>query len=83
MWQVRGLLERHAVTTSENVWNGRPIALIGPCRAARGPLTARRSRSSSLIPPVHQRVYKMGPEHLGVVVGVTPSTRSSTPTSPC
>ncbi len=24
-----------------------------------------------LIPPVHQRVYKMGLEHLGVVVGET------------
>jgi hypothetical protein len=24
-----------------------------------------------LIPPVHQRVYKMGLEHLGVVVGDT------------
>ena len=37
-------------------------------RAARGP---RRDVGPliELIPPVHQRVYKMGLEHLGVVVG--------------
>ena len=27
---VRKRLERHAVATNENVWNGRPIALIVP-----------------------------------------------------
>ena len=47
----RTLLERHARTNREKVWNGRPISLI------------------ELIPPVHQRVYRMGLEHLGVVVG--------------
>ena len=31
--------------------------------------TGLRSRASSCIPPVHQRVYRMGLEHLGVVVG--------------
>jgi hypothetical protein len=57
---VRTLLERHAVANRENVWNGRPISLIVPA----DPLI-------ELIAPMHQRVYKMGLEHLGVVVGDT------------
>src|ERR1700751_6384165 len=64
----RTLLERHARANSENLWNGRPISLIvlaEPLRVLEGtpvPLI-------ELIPPVHQRVYRMGLEHLGVVVG--------------
>ena len=64
----RTLLERHARANSENVWNGRPISLIvlaEPLEVLDG---ARVSRIE-LIPPVHQRVYRMGLEHLGVVVG--------------
>ena len=67
---VRGLLERHAVINSENVWNGRPISLI----VLTEPLEVLDGKPVSLIeliPPVHQRVYKMGLEHLGVVVGET------------
>lgn len=66
--RVRGLLERHAVANSENVWNGRPISLI----VLAEPLEVLDGKSVpliELIPPVHQRVYKMGLEHLGVVVG--------------
>jgi len=65
---VRTLLERHATANLENVWNGRPmskILLVTPLEVLDGtavPLI-------ELIPPVHQRVYKMGLEHLGVVVG--------------
>ena len=65
---VRTLLERHATANHENVWNGRPISmilLVTPLEVLDGtavPLI-------ELIPPVHQRVYKMGLEHLGVVVG--------------
>ena len=65
---VRTLLERHATANLENVWNGRPISkilLATPLEVLDGtavPLI-------ELIPPVHQRVYKMGLEHLGVVVG--------------
>jgi predicted metalloenzyme YecM len=65
---VRSLLERHAVANRENVWNGRPISLIVPAE----PLEVLDGTSVpliELIPPVHQRVYKMGLEHLGVVVG--------------
>jgi predicted metalloenzyme YecM len=68
--QVRTLLERHAVLNRENVWNGRPISLIVP----REPLEVLDGKTVpliELIPPVHQRVYKMGLEHLGIVVGET------------
>ena len=65
---VRTLLERHATANSENVWNGRPISLLvltEPLEVLDGKVV----RDIELIPPVHQRVYKMGLEHLGVVVG--------------
>lgn len=65
---VRTLLERHASASTENVWNGRPISLI----VLAEPLEVLDGMSVSLIeliPPVHQRVYKMGLEHLGVVIG--------------
>ena len=65
---VRGLIERHAVANRENVWNGRPISLI----VLAEPLDVLDGTPVSnieLIPPVHQRVYRMGLEHLGVVVG--------------
>lgn len=65
---VRTLLERHAIANSENVWNGRPISKI----VLAEPLEVLDGTPVSLIeliPPVHQRVYKMGLEHLGVVVG--------------
>ena len=66
--QVRTQLERHAVANRENVWNGRPISLIVPARPLEV-LDGKVVPLIELIPPVHQRVYKMGLEHLGVVVG--------------
>jgi predicted metalloenzyme YecM len=64
----RTLLERHARANREGVWNGRPISLIvldQPLEVLdRVPVPG-----IELIPPVHQRVYRMGLEHLGVVVG--------------
>jgi predicted metalloenzyme YecM len=66
--RVRGLLERHAVANRENVWNGRPISLIVPAEPLEV-LGGKAVPLIELIPPVHQRVYKMGLEHLGVVVG--------------
>jgi predicted metalloenzyme YecM len=65
---VRTLLERHAVANRENVWNGRPISLILPTEPLEV-LDGKTVPMIELIPPVHQRVYKMGLEHLGVVVG--------------
>jgi predicted metalloenzyme YecM len=65
---VRTLLERHARAHREGIWNGRPLSLIllaEPLEVLDGKPCAR----IELIPPVHQRVYKMGLEHLGVVVG--------------
>ena len=67
---VRTLLERHAVANRENVWNGRPISLIVPAQPL-AVLDGKVVPLIELIPPVHQRVYKMGLEHLGVVVGET------------
>jgi predicted metalloenzyme YecM len=65
---VRTLLERHATANRENVWNGRPISLIVPAVRIEV-LGDKVVPLIELIPPVHQRVYKMGLEHLGVVVG--------------
>jgi predicted metalloenzyme YecM len=65
---LRTRLEQHAVANRENLWNGRPISLI----VLAEPLTVLDGKGVpmiELIPPVHQRVYKMGMEHLGVVVG--------------
>jgi predicted metalloenzyme YecM len=64
----RTLLERHATANLENVWNGRPISKI----VLAEPLMVLDDVPVSLIeliPPVHQRVYRMGLEHLGIVVG--------------
>jgi len=64
----RTLLERHARSNRENVWNGRPISkivLAEPLKVLDGTPVSL----IELIPPVHQRVYRMGLEHLGVVVG--------------
>src|SRR5215211_2223022 len=63
----RTLLERHARANSENVWNGRPISLI----VLAEPLDVLDGTPVSLIElilPFHLRVYRMGLEHLGVVV---------------
>jgi YecM protein len=66
--RTRTQLERHARANRENVWNGRPISLILPA-APLEVLDGKVVPMIELIPPVHQRVYKMGLEHLGVVVG--------------
>lgn len=68
--RVRTQLERHAVANRENVWNGRPISLIVPAQPLEV-LDGKVVPLIELIAPVHQRVYKMGLEHLGVVVGDT------------
>ena len=65
---VRTLLEQHASANRENFWNGRPISLIVPAEPL-DVLDGKQVPLIELIPPVHQRVYKMGLEHLGVVVG--------------
>jgi len=65
---VRTLLERHVTANVEGVWNGRPMSMLLLAEPLRV-LDGRVIPLIELIPPVHQRVYKMGLEHLGVVVG--------------
>jgi predicted metalloenzyme YecM len=65
---VRGELERFATSNVENVWNGRRISKI----ILTQPLALAPDATVSmieLIPPVHQNTYKMGLEHVGVVIG--------------
>lgn len=65
---VRQKLESICSANLENIWNGRPISKL----LLQEPLQISRSATTSLIeliPPVHQRVYKMGLEHVGIVVG--------------
>jgi predicted metalloenzyme YecM len=65
---VRTLLERHAIANVEGYWNGRPMSMIVPAEPMEV-LDGKVIPLIELIPPVHQRVYKMGIEHIGVVVG--------------
>ncbi len=65
---ARDSIETACVANLENVWNGRPISkmlLAEPLPAAFG----KTVELIELIPPFHQRVYKMGVEHLGFIVG--------------
>lgn len=66
--QKRDELERHCKSNIENVWNGRPISIM----QLKDPLALNADfevKVIELIPPVHRRVYKMGLEHVGVVIG--------------
>jgi len=67
---VRQQLESICSANVENTWNGRPISKL----LLQEPLQLSRSATTSLIeliPPVHQSVYKMGWEHVGIVIGET------------
>jgi predicted metalloenzyme YecM len=66
--RLRDGLEALADGNRENVWNGRPISKVllnVPIPLASG----AEVRLIELIPPFHQRVYRMGWEHIGFVVG--------------
>ena len=64
---ARNEFEKACVANVENVWNGRPISKILLRERLR--LEAGRSVDAiELIPPPHQRVYRMGLEHVGYVV---------------
>ena len=65
---MRNPLRRRAGASHENVRHGRPISLIVPAEPLEV-LDGKVDPLIELIPPVHQRVYKMGLEHLGIVVG--------------
>ena len=65
---TRDELERVASANVENVWNGRPISKL----LLEQPLSVSERHEVELlelIPPFHQRVYRMGLEHIGFVVG--------------
>jgi predicted metalloenzyme YecM len=67
---VRQKLESICSANVENTWNGRPISklvLLEPLRLSQSATTSL----IELIPPVHQNVYKMGLEHVGIVIGET------------
>ena len=66
---LRSSFEAQSFANRENVWNRRPISkllLKSPIRNAR---TGHEVTLIELIAPFHQRVYKMGLEHVGYVVG--------------
>ena len=66
--RTRKQIEKHCTSNIENVWNGRPISIM----QLQDPLVLGDNfevRVIELIPPVHRRVYKMGMEHIGVVIG--------------
>ena len=65
---TRDKIEQHCSSNIENVWNGRPMSIM----QLTEPLVLSAGfdvRVIELIPPVHRRVYKMGMEHFGVVIG--------------
>lgn len=65
---VRQRLESICSANVENIWSGRPISKL----LLREPLELSRNATTSLIeliPPVHRNVYRMGLEHIGIVIG--------------
>ncbi len=67
---LRDQIAAYCIGNVENVWNGRPISKL----LLREPLVLKGGFEVSLIeliPPVHQRHYPMGMEHIGVVIGKT------------
>ncbi len=65
--ELRDRLEQLAIANRENVWNGRPISKLLLSEAVA--LGSHQLDLVELIPPFHQRVYRMGLEHFGFVVG--------------
>jgi predicted metalloenzyme YecM len=65
---TRDQIEQHCSSNIENIWNGRPISIM----QLKEPLVLSAGFDVAvieLIPPVHRRVYRMGMEHFGVVIG--------------
>lgn len=66
--ELRDALEEVSTANLENVWNGRPISKL----MLREPVPVGSGHTVPLvrlISPFHQRVYRMGLEHVGFVVG--------------
>ncbi len=66
--RTREELERHCTSNIENVWNGRPMSIM-QLKEPQVLTDEFDVRVIELIPPAHRRVYKMGMEHVGVVIG--------------
>lgn len=65
---LRDQIEQHCAANIENVWNGRPNSKL-LLKSALDLGDGFEVSLIELIPPIHQRVYKMGLEHVGIVVG--------------
>ena len=66
--EKRESIERYCKSNIENVWNGRPISIMQ--LDTPQPLDGGFELPTiELIGPVHRRVYPMGLEHVGVVIG--------------
>lgn len=66
--EKRDAIEIHCRANVENVWNGRTISkllLTKPLQVAEG----RTCELIELIPPAHREQFRMGLEHVGMVVG--------------
>ena len=66
--EKRDALEQHCRANVENVWNGRPISKL----LLAEPLQVADELSCELIeliPPVHREQFRMGLEHIGIVLG--------------
>jgi len=64
----RAAIEQHSLANVESVWNGRAISKL----LLKAPLDLGDQFSTcliELIPPSHRDGYKMGLEHVGVVMG--------------
>ena len=65
---ARDEIERHCSANVENEWNGRPISKA----ILKKPLSLNNGfyvEMIEIIPPAHQAVYRMGLEHVGIIVG--------------
>jgi uncharacterized protein len=65
---LRDDIEAYCFANLENVWNGRPVSKL----LLAVPIELEGGRTLSLIqliPPFHQRICRMGLEHVGYVVG--------------
>ena len=65
---LRDRIEQHCAANIENVWNGRPNSKL-LLKSALDLGDGFEVSLIELIPPIHQRLYKMGLEHVGIVVG--------------
>ena len=66
--QKRDRLEALCASNIENVWNGRPMSIMQLSEPRELP-GGFEFYVIELIPPLHRRVYAMGLEHVGVVMG--------------